>query len=138
MAFMSQEKKAQLSPAIKAVLKKYGMKGTIGVRHHSTLVVTVSQGPLDIIGNMYEIAKQRPDNFYSRDNLPKPTHLQVNEHWIGENYSGKVKDFLIALKDAMQGPDWYDKSDIQTDYFNVSWYTDISIGKWDRPYVLTA
>jgi len=137
MAFMSQEKKAQLSPAIKAVLKKYGMKGTIGVRHYSTLVVTVSQGPLDIIGNMYEIAKQRPDNFYSRDNLPKPTHLQVNEHWIGDHYSGKVKDFLIALKDAMDVGN-HDRSDTQSDYFDVGWYMDISIGKWDKPFQLTA
>ena len=34
MAYVSQEKKKQLAPAIKAVLKKYGMKGSIAVRHN--------------------------------------------------------------------------------------------------------
>ena len=44
MAYMSQQQKAALSPAIKAVLKKYNMKGTIAVRHRSTLVVNIKSG----------------------------------------------------------------------------------------------
>jgi len=44
MSYMSQEKKKQLAPAIKAVLKKYGVKGSIGVRHHSSLVVNIKEG----------------------------------------------------------------------------------------------
>lgn len=136
MAYMDQRHKAFLAPAIKAVLKKYGMKGTIGVRNHSTLVVNVSQGPLDIIGNMYEIAMTKPETFYARDKAPKPTHLQVNEHWIGDNYTGKCKEFLIALKDAMDVGN-HDRSDIQTDYFDVGWYKDINIGQWDKPFQLT-
>ena len=138
MAYMSQETKTKLAPGIKAVLKKYGMKATIGVRNHSTLAVNVSQGPLDIIGNMYEIAMTKPDTFYARDNAPKPKYMQVNEHWIGENHSGKCKEFLQELKDAMKGKDWYDRSDIQTDYFDTAWYLDINIGKWDSPYQLIA
>jgi hypothetical protein len=35
----------------------------------------------------------------------------------------------------MKGPDFFDHSDSQTDYFHLSHYTDINIGKWDRPYV---
>ena len=136
MAYISQEKKAELAPAIKAVLKKYGMKGTIGVRNHSTLVVNVSQGPLDIIGNMFEIKQAKP-NPYPGTEYAKPAYMQVNEHWIGENYSGKCKEFLEALKDAMKGPTWYDRSDIQTDYFDTAWYLDINIGKFNLPYVLT-
>ena len=136
MAYMSQETKAKLAPGIKAVLKKYGMKGTISVNNHSTLVCNVSEGPLDIIGNMYEIAVKKPDSHYSR-NPTKPLYMQVNEHWIGENYSGKCKEFLEALKDAMKGSTWYDRSDIQTDYFDTSWYLDINIGKWNKPFLCT-
>ena len=137
MAYMDQRQKAFLAPAIKAVLKKYSMKATIGVRNHSTLVVNVSQGPLDIISNMYEIAMTRTDSFYARDKVAKPKYMQVNEHWIGDNYSGKCKEFLQELKDAMDVGN-HDRSDIQTDYFDVGWYKDINIGQWDKPYQLIA
>ena len=50
MAYISQERKKQLAPNIKAVLKKYGAKGTIGVKHHSSLVVNISSSPFDFIG----------------------------------------------------------------------------------------
>jgi hypothetical protein len=136
MAYMSQEKKAQLAPGIKAVLKKFGMKGSISVNNHSTLVCNVSEGPLDIIGNMYEIAMTKPETFYARDKAPKPNHIQVNPYWISENYSGKVLQFVQALKDAMDIGN-HDRSDIQTDYFDVGWYIDINIGKWDKPFQLT-
>jgi hypothetical protein len=32
----------------------------------------------------------------------------------------------------------HDKSDVMTDYFNVGWYIDINIGKWDKPYKVAA
>lgn len=41
MAYMNQERKAQLAPAINAVFKRYGVKGSISVHNHSTLVVTI-------------------------------------------------------------------------------------------------
>src|SRR5210317_2339261 len=50
MAYVSQELKKKLSPSIKAVLKKYGMKGSIAVNNHSTLVVNLKEGALDLIG----------------------------------------------------------------------------------------
>jgi len=43
MAYMNQDKKKALVPQIKAVLKKYGVKGTIGVDNYSSLVVNVGQ-----------------------------------------------------------------------------------------------
>ena len=114
MAYVSQEKKAQLAPAIKAVLKKYNMKASISVRHHSSLVVTIKSGNID---------------FDMDDN----TH--VNEYWIHEHYTGVARDFLTELLAAMKGPDYFCEDDSQTDYFHRSHYTDINVGKWDKPYV---
>jgi hypothetical protein len=37
---------------------------------------------------------------------------------------------------AMKGPDFFDHSDAQTDYFHRSHYIDINIGTWDKPYAL--
>ena len=31
----------------------------------------------------------------------------------------------------------HNESDSQTDYFNVGWYIDIGIGRWDKPYQVT-
>ena len=51
MAYISQQDKKDLAPAIKAVLKKYGMKGTISINHYSSLVVTIQSGVLDFSGH---------------------------------------------------------------------------------------
>ena len=37
MAYMSQERKAEIAPVVKAICKKYGIKASLAVRHHSTL-----------------------------------------------------------------------------------------------------
>jgi hypothetical protein len=47
MAYVSQELKAQLAPGIKAICKKYGVKASIAVRNHTTLVLNIKQGPID-------------------------------------------------------------------------------------------
>jgi len=127
MAYVSQEIKKNLSPAIKAVLKKYKMKGSIGVRHHSTLVVNIKSGALDILGSL-PVSEYGPRDY-----------IQVNEHWIKENYDdATVVAFLTELKDAMKGPDFFNESDAMTDYFHVSHYLSMNVGTYKTPYVLEA
>jgi len=116
MAYVSQEFKREVAPQIRAVLKKYGMRGTVSVRNHSTLAVTLTEGAID---------------------FPRP-YMQVNHYWIDEHYEGTARDFLTELLAAMRGPNYYDHSDIQTDYFCVSHYTDIDVGRYNRPYRCTA
>lgn len=119
MAYVSQEMKRELAPAIKAVLKKYKMKGTIAVRHHSTLVVNIKSGAID-----FGFAKEGEG------------YHQVNPYWIHAHWEGKAKKFLTELLNAMKGPKFFDHSDPQTDYFHRSHYQDINIGAWNKPYVL--
>ena len=47
MAYVSQEMKSELAPVIKTILKKYGMKGSLAVRNHSTLVLNLKSGKID-------------------------------------------------------------------------------------------
>ena len=113
MAYVSQDDKRKLTPAIKAVLNKYGMKGSISVRHHSTLVVTLRSGNIDF----------------------GTTDADVNVYWIDQHYTGTARNFLNELLDAMKGPDYFNEDDAQTDYFHRSHYTDICIGSaWNKPY----
>ena len=135
MAYVSQDEKKVLAPAIKAVLKKYKMKGTIGIRHHSTLVVNIKSGKLDIIQNWFDtVTKKGTVNDYG-DIMAKPEYIQVNEYWINESYSGKVRDFLNELVSAMKGENWFDKSDIQSDYFHIKHYVSVNVGHWSKPYI---
>ena len=119
MAYMSQEKKKELAVGIKAVLKKYKIKGTIAVNNHSTLVVNLKSGVIDF--------------------KAQNEHYQVNTYHIESQWTGVAKDFLLELLDAMQGEGtgWFDKSDIMTDYFHTAWYNDINIGKWNKAYEVT-
>ena len=119
MAYVSQDDKAKLAPAIKKVLSKYGMKGSISIRHHSTLVVTLQSGAIDF------------GEYTHGDG-----YIQVNVYHIERHYKGKAQKFLTELLAAMKGPGWFDKSDSMTDYFHVKHYCDINVGKWNKPYFL--
>lgn len=114
MAYVSQQLKAKLAPTIKSVLKKYNVKGSISVRNHMSLVVTLKTGAIDF-------GKDEGD---------------VNTYWIDSHYEGVARDFLNELKTAMEGPEFFNNDDVQSDYFNRSHYIDISIGRWDQPYIL--
>ena len=119
MAYISQKDKKELAVGIKKVLKKYGCKGNIGVKDNMSLYVDVMEGPIDF----------------------KPTHgdgyTQVNTYWIDDHWSGVAKDFLNELLTEMKGKKYFNNDDIQTDYFCRSHYTDINIGKYNKPYKLT-
>jgi hypothetical protein len=54
MAYVSQDMKAKLAPTIKSICKKYGIKASIAVRNHSTLVLNVRQGSIDFVENYIE------------------------------------------------------------------------------------
>src|SRR6056300_946249 len=119
MAYVSQEDKKALAPQIKKVLNKYGMKGSISIRHHSTLVVTLQSGEIDF------------GEYTHGDG-----YIQVNVYHIERHYKGKAQKFLTELLAAMKGPGWFDKSDSMTDYFHVKHYCDINVGKYNKPYFL--
>jgi hypothetical protein len=121
MAYVSQELKAKIAPKVKAILKKYKVKGSLAVNHHSTLVLNIKEGALD----MYK-------DFAKSEDAEK-FGIQVNPYWYKEHFSGKTKAFLSEVIPAMNDGNW-DKSDIQSDYFNVGWYVSVNIGKWNKPY----
>jgi len=118
MAYVSQADKKRLAPAIKAVLKKYDMKGSIAVRNHRTLVVKLRSGRIDFAPYMH-----------ARD-----TYIDVNVYWIDTHYNGVARDFLNELLDAMKGSEYFNDDDAMTDYFSRSHYTDIEVGAWNKPY----
>lgn len=134
MAFMNQEKKKALAPQIKAVLKKFGMKGTIGVDNYSTIVVNLSEGKLDLIGEANSFNKAYSERTGQRFYEVKD-HYQANPYKGEDAYSdATVGKFFKELTQAMRGSEWYDNTDIMTDYFDTAHYLSINVGKWKKPY----
>lgn len=134
MAYMSQEKKAKIAPVVKSILKRYGMKGSLAVSNHSTLVLNIKSGSLDFIGNFNETVEARPGAF--RLGGPAKDALQINNYWYQEHFNDKViLKFLDEVLAAMNNGN-HDRSNAQIDYFDVGWYVDVNIGKWNKPYVL--
>ena len=129
MAYVSQERKAQLAPAIKAICKQYGIKATLAVRNHMTLCLNIKSGRIDFISNFNE-------NLGPRCN-PAKDSIDVNPYWYHDHFTGEAKAFLTDIMTAMNQGN-HDRSDIQTDYFDVGWYVDVNIGRWNKPYILEA
>lgn len=140
MAYMSQERKAARAPIIKAICQKYGVKGSLSVRNHSTLVLNIKSGKIDFIENFIttdaNVNHGRKMSQDQIDYIRKNKSLDVNPYWYQEHFTGKAKDFLKEVLDAMYGPDYFNESDAQVDYFHCSHYVDVNIGKWNKPYTL--
>jgi hypothetical protein len=133
MAYFNQERKAQLAPAIKAILKKYNVKGSLAVRNHSSFVLNIKSGAIDFIGNYNNTVAAQPGGF--RAGNPAVKSLDVNPYWYQEHFDGRALDFFKEIFTAMNVGN-HDRSDIQSDYFDVGWYVDVNVGSWNQPYEL--
>lgn len=140
MAYMDQYRKARISSALKPILAKYGVKGSLSVRNHSTIVLTLKSGKIDFIENFIKTDAEsgigRKMEQTQIDYLRKNQSMDVNPYWFQEHFTGRAKSFLTEAYRALKSADWYDESDAQTDYFNTAYYVDIKVGKWNQPYTL--
>ena len=118
MAYMNQERKAARAPKIKAILKKYGQKGSLSVQNYSTLRLKVK-----------DVAGMFANEFAGADDYRKKYGLSVNPYWFEKHFEDNPKavKMLKELTAAMYGDDYYDNTDAQIDYFDTSHYIDIDV-----------
>ena len=128
MAYMNQERKAKLAANLKKVVPA-GWKYSLAVRNHSTIVMTITAAPFDLIGAF------KGSEYFD----PKTaTHTRVNPYHYRSHFDDEcVADVFEKIFDALNDGN-HDRSDIPTDYFDVGWYVDVGIGRWDRPFTTTA
>jgi hypothetical protein len=132
MAYFNQERKAKMAPGIKAICKKYNVKASLAVRHHSTVCLNIKQGAIDFIGNSNKVSEARA---HGREWRKAEKSIDVNPYWYQEHFDGKALKFLQEVFAVLNGGN-HDNSDVQTDYFDVGWYVDVNVGQWDKPYAL--
>ena len=133
MAYVSQELKAKLAPTIKAICSKYGVKASLAVSNHMSLVLNIKSGPIDFLTS-YHNKRQAVNSDMGRGLIKKEQYIQVDPYHYAGHFDGKALAFLTAVLKAMNVGN-YDKSDIQSDYFNFGWYVDVNVGSWNKPYV---
>lgn len=128
MAYMSQEKKAQIAAKLKAVVPA-GWKYSLSVRNHSTLVLTIASAPVDLLATI---------NRHAQEDVRHPmTYASVYFRAVDRHFEGDTLQIMERIAEALDDGN-HDRSDLQSDYFDVGWYVDINIGRWDRPFVCTA
>lgn len=134
MAYMNQTKKQTIANSLKPIFKKYGLKATLAVDNHSTLVINISKGKHDFIKNYNQTLKTRPiPTEYSNEYTEK--YMDVNTYWYMEQFSGECKQILDEIiTTANNTGKNYNNSDLMSDYHDVGFYLDVNIGKWNKPY----
>jgi len=134
MAYINQERKAQIAAKVKPILKRYGIKGTLAVRNHMTLVLNIHNGVIDFISNSNETCARDPYQV-AQGVQPSRDYVDVNPYHYDKHFDGAAKQFLQEVMGALNDGN-HDRSDIQTDHFDVGWYVDVNIGRWNKPYKL--
>jgi hypothetical protein len=140
MAYMNQDRKATIAAAVKPILAKYGVKGTLSTDRYS-ITLTLRDGYVDFVADMndtrYDVLNG--DRVVDKARL-RTEGFEVNPYWYQEAYKpgSEAVQFLDEVIPAMKAADYFDHSDISTDYFDCSYYFHIKVGRWNKPYVCTA
>lgn len=134
MAYMNQERKARIAAELRKVVPA-GWKYSLAVQNHSTLVMTISEAPVDLIEEVAQRVSEPDVALRHNDRaaeVRQARYARLNEHHL-ERQLGASLPIFEAIKSAMNSGN-HDNSDPMTDYFDVGWYITIQVGRWDKPF----
>lgn len=136
MAYVTQDKKKELEQKLQLVLPKPAWKWTTKVRHSSTLVLTIMSGPVDLIESALrqQMEKEFGVESSTTSSIKQRRSFSPNIYYIADAFDTEARDLMVKVKEALNAGN-HDKSDIQSDYFDVGWYVDINIGRYDDPFI---
>jgi hypothetical protein len=89
--------------------------------------LTITSGDLDFIKNFNETVDIRRGDSITTNNI------SVNPYHFTSHFTGDCLKFLGQVMNVLNEGN-HNNSDIQSDYFDIGWYVDINIGKWNKPY----
>lgn len=122
MAYMNQEKKKVIAAELKKVVPK-GWKWSLSVHNHSSITMTIKSAPVDLIG----LHKNKAENVKG--------HISLNEGYLDRAYEGELLDTMQKIAGALNTGN-HNRSDSQSDYFDVGFYTSLHLGRWDQDFVV--
>lgn len=118
MPYISPEEVKEKRSKIKKAFP--GFKFSIVNRHHSSIDVSILEAPINMITS-------------DRD------HESVNVYYIAEHYQDhpEIKNVLLKIHEIINNNNRIISED--GDYGSIPrFYTDINIGRWDKPFKFVA
>lgn len=127
MAYVS----AEMTKAVRVALKEKMPGWKISVKknpHSSTIYLTIEESPKEI-----DLMLEFVNDDCREDGYMDVNHYFIEQYVFAEHY----KKIIEIMKEATAsvGHPFYDKSDIQTDYFNTAYYYYLQIGSYEKPYI---
>lgn len=123
MAYISTDEVKEIRTQLKEVLKSKGITGTVKREHYCKVVLSIkSNGKL-----INEFADPKFTTYNLNVNFDSFSQEEKNKWFKCQERKREIEAELRQLTEAMFLPTYRDNTDIMTDYFNVSYYTDIKI-----------
>jgi len=125
MAYITKDEIKSIREALKKEFPNF--RFSVKNRNHSTADIAIKSGPEDF-----------------SDILEGRGHIGINTYYTKEFYPEKEGFFDKIVEIAKTAPavdggkEWFDKSDSMTDYFHTAYYINVSVGEWNKPYILKA
>jgi len=133
MAYVDQNKKALIAAALKLVMPK-DWKWSLAIQNHSTIVLTISQTPIDLLAEYTRVGNER--RRYGEASHARGDHADVNHYHLDGAFDGELLETFSKIVVALN-TDNHDRSDIQSDHFDVGHYVAVKIGRWNKPFVVS-
>lgn len=146
MAFVNQELKKRIKAGIDEYLanvKDIKLSYTFSVVHNTTLIMNIRSANVDLIEHIV-------NDFDTKDGVDLRVWQEridairkYRQYDISKDYDfffikdKRINEVISKLYELINIEN-YDNSDTMTDYFNVGYYSHITIGKWDKPFIVKA
>lgn len=127
MAYINQADKKIIKSNLDKVMPK-GWKFSLSIQHSMKITLNIKSAPVDLV----DIVSTN----YGKE--VKPSYISVSQYYIGDifNKFPELKTTFEQILTAMKSANWFDKSDSQSDYFHTAYYIDITLGTFEKPFLV--
>jgi len=134
MAYINQAQKAIIAAELKKVVPA-GWKYTLSIHNHTSLIFTLFSAPVDLLEMCNRLQKAKWEA-RGQEYSSQKTEFSVNNNFMQDQVEGPALEIFQAIFSAMNCGN-HDNSDTMTDYYDVGWYVNVNVGRWDHPFVVT-
>jgi len=126
MAFITAKEVKSIRNALK---KEFGKTIKFSVTKHHCSAVNIKVMESSILD-----FNENPEYDYHTNRHVSP---YMSSHEKIKEVFERVEKIAKMAPGQEGGREWFDKSDIMTDYFHTAYYIFTSVGKWDKPFKFT-
>lgn len=137
MTYISKEQQKEKLVKLKPLFKKYGLRATLARSNASKITLNIWKGSIDFMGQYNNYRINNKDRYCDNSNVENFLNYKtftITDNCTFKEFSGEALEFLIEANKILQ-QDNYDRSDMMTDYFDIGFFVNISIGNYEKDYI---